>query len=149
MRLCLYILLMFVFFVSWTYPNHDLLLHVIHDGVPVLGMLRRIFRDQILGSTKQELEWILEELEWKLISLRNHKRRPSDIPSKAGKVHWTAVGQQKEQWFIAHFDSWCHLRRCDYLASRHSIWVHICAMEYRQLVTWPVLMPTCLELAPF
>jgi hypothetical protein len=31
-----------------TYPDHDLLLHVIHDGVPILRILRGIFRDQIL-----------------------------------------------------------------------------------------------------
>ena len=35
----------------------------------------------------------------------------------------------------AHFDSWCHIKRHAHLAGKHSSQVHICAMEYWQLVT--------------
>jgi hypothetical protein len=33
------------------YPDHDLLLHVIHDVIPILGVLRRLLRDQVLEVT--------------------------------------------------------------------------------------------------
>ena len=32
----------------FTHPDHDLLFDIVHDGVPVFRMLRRIFRDQVL-----------------------------------------------------------------------------------------------------
>ena len=46
---------------------------------------------------------------------------------------WTPMVTLMLLW--AHFDSWCHNRRCIHLAGKLSSRVHICSTENRHLVT--------------